>query len=173
MTPSNIFLTLFTVLLIIWLKLYNIVATNDDLLFLLIPTKFLVEIFTSATALYTDNGYFFELLNITIDKSCAGVNFFILSFSLFAFVGFTYLDRVWKKIIAIFVAILLGYFLTIFATFSRIIITLYIEPLKFYFDFIDSAFFHELLGGFVYLFLLVLSYLFLDKIFNNKRITNE
>lgn len=109
LTLSNIFLTLFTLLLIIWLKLYNIVATNDDLLFLLIPTKFLVEIYTSTTALYTDSGYFFELLNITIDKSCAGVNFFILSFSLFAFTGFTYLDRIFQKIIAIFVAIFLEY----------------------------------------------------------------
>ena len=156
--------------IVVWLKIFNNIATNDELLFLLQPTNFFIEIWSGEYSFYLD-GYNFETLGIVINRSCSGINFFIISFSLFAISSFFYCHKIWQKIFMIFVALSIAYFVTIFATVSRILVYLVIYPAKYYLPSIATENFHQLEGSFIYLFLLVGFYLILDKIL--KRCQNE
>src|SRR5690349_15620554 len=68
--------------LVFIIKYLHARASTEDLLFILQPTSFAVQVFQKASAAFIpERGYVFRDLNIVIDKSCAGGNFFMLCFS--------------------------------------------------------------------------------------------
>ena len=104
---KNIPYYLVAVGLFILLKFGYTVADNNDLAFLLKPTNKLVGVLTGSHSVYlANNGYYYEKLNILIEKSCSGFNFWLLCFLLFTYLLIKYLDKPLHKIIAIPTALL-------------------------------------------------------------------
>src|SRR5688500_15337695 len=78
----------------ILLKFAFNLATHDELLFLLQPTDKLVELMTGSRSEYnTQQGYLHEELNILVDKSCSGFNFWVLSFLTYTYLALKYYDK--------------------------------------------------------------------------------
>jgi len=48
-----------------------------------------------------ETGYFHSKLNIVIEKSCSGFNFWILCFMVFAYLGLKYFDKPLHKILTL------------------------------------------------------------------------
>ncbi len=142
------------------LKLWYVGADNDDLAFLLRPTDALVGLAASSPSSYlTDSGYFHPDLNILIDKSCAGFNFWILCFLMLSFLAFNHLARRRQLAISIPASLLCAYFLTIFANTSRISIAIFLQNKTGAFFPKNLPWFHEAQGVFVYLSCLIAIYL--------------
>lgn len=149
----------------------------EDLKILLTPISHLVSFFTSSPMSFTaESGYYFPLLNIIIDKSCSGFNFWLIGFIVF---GFTTINSKSSnllfghrafgtseshKIIGIVKAIIIAYILTIIANTSRIISIIKMNSI---FPTWNEQYewLHVAQGTFVYLFFLIGFYLF----FNHKR----
>jgi exosortase K len=99
------------------------------LLFLLYPTDWLTGLLMGSTGIYSpENGFFHERLNIMIDKSCAGFNYWVLSFLLFTYLEVNHLKNNKEKALALLFALLGAYFFTIFVNASRIVVTIIVQP---------------------------------------------
>src|SRR5437016_1258435 len=75
-----------TGLIFLLLKFWYASANNEDLGLFLKPTSNLVSLMTGSK--WTMEGgyiYYFKNLHITIEKSCSGFNFFLISFVVLAF----------------------------------------------------------------------------------------
>jgi exosortase K len=148
----------------ILLKLGYTVADNNDLKFLLSPTNYLVELVTNSSSQYnSESGHFHKELNIVIEKSCSGFNFWTLFFIMMSFMLLNFYKSNTKKIFALPLALFFSYFLTIFANTSRIILS--IAGQKTADNFITPRphfVLHEIIGTFVYLFFLIASYLVIN-----------
>jgi exosortase K len=140
-------------------------ADNNTLAFLLKPTTKLVGFLTGSQAVYfADNGYYYEKLNILVEKSCSGFNFWILCFLVFSYLALKYSDKPLHKIISIPTALVFAYLLTIFSNTSRIFAsviarnqTLTIFPDKQYLI-------HEIVGIITNLSFLILAYYLIEKL---------
>lgn len=142
------------------LKLWYVGADNDDLAFLLRPTDALVGLAASSPSSYlTDSGYFHPDLNILIDKSCAGFNFWILCFLMLSLLIFKYLGRWAHLTLTLPATLLCAYVLTIFANTSRISIAIFLQNKAAAFLPKHLLWFHEAQGVFVYLSCLIAIYL--------------
>lgn len=142
------------------LKFWYVGADNDALAFLLRPTDTLVGLATSSSSLYSpDEGYFHSELNILIDKSCAGFNFWILCFLMLSFLAFRYLHKQSHLALTLPAASLCAYVLTIFANTSRISIAIFLQNRMGAFFPENPGWLHEAQGVFVYLSCLIISYL--------------
>ncbi len=155
------------------LKLLYAVGKNDDLLFMLKPIKSLTALFFNTNSIYDSSiGFYFKSLNIVIDKSCAGINFWIISFwtaiSLWLMQG---QDSRYKilKFIGLF---LISYIFTIFANTSRIATAILALKLKKIIPLFSTPWFHQAEGVFVYLFFLLIFSLMLNYFFNKLNITH-
>ena len=99
-------------------------------LFMLKPVSGLITIITNYDSIYTTgSGFFYQELNITIDKSCSGINFWLMSFMICMFTIIPKKRTRLQKIMTFPVAFILAYVLTIFANTSRILISIVIRSL--------------------------------------------
>ena len=115
-------------MIFIFLKFGFTIADNDDLTFLLKPTDKFVGLLTGTNSIYfSDKGYFHNTLNILIDKSCAGFNFWSLSFLMLTFLGLKYSNNKSKRIFIIPLALIVAYLFTIFTNTSRIFVSIVIQ----------------------------------------------
>lgn len=150
-------LLLFTLLKIIFRSM-----NNDDLQFLLYPTNLGIELATNSTAIYLPNsGYLHQSLNIVIDKSCSGFNFFLISFLLSAY-GFNRIKGL-KFVLVILLAFVSAYLLAIFANISRILcyLVLLSENIPQRID-PENIWLHRAEGILVYLSFLIIFFLILN-----------
>lgn len=146
--------------LFVLLKFGYIQADTVDLTFLLGPTDAVISLVTASPSIVRpDSGYFHPSLNVLIDKSCSGFNFWILSFLLLSFLAIKYFDDKKPLLLIIPSALFCSYFLTLFANSSRIIITLLFKSKFSNVPLTHSGWFHEALGVFVYFFCLITTYL--------------
>src|SRR4051812_14082121 len=77
-------------------------ANNNDLQFLLAPTNYLIKTFCGTSPTYSNAlGYYYSNINITIEKSCSGFNFWILCFAMLAFLTIPFLKPARQKIASI------------------------------------------------------------------------
>ncbi len=147
------------------LKLWYRNTSTDDLQFLLSPINKIISLFTGAHSNYKpQEGYYFKDLDIIIDKSCSGFNFFLISFVMISFLIIPRCHRPLLKTSTLLASIIIAYTLTLFTNSSRIIVSIFsnrITPLSWnhYYPII-----HESIGVIVYLSCLVSFYLLLDKI---------
>lgn len=161
-----IFITIAIIIGLIFKQFYAISSTHH-LLFILSPVNMLIELFFGLKSSYdAATGFYFESLNIVIDKSCAGVNFWIVAF--WAAVSIWVRQNKYLKYKSlIFIGLLvLTYIFTIFANASRIAIAIIALQLKDTITLFSKPWFHEAEGAFVYLFFLLLFSLGLNYLLN-------
>ena len=73
-------------LLFICFKYLHSIADNSHLAFMLNPISIAIEQMTGSSPIFIpDKGFFYPSINILIDKSCSGFNFWMLCFTLFSF----------------------------------------------------------------------------------------
>ncbi len=153
----------------ILLKYAYTLADNNQLLFLLKPVNLFVSASTSSFSVFIpEKGYFHRHLNILIDKSCSGLNFWLIGFLMFSFLGLKYSQNQQKKLVVIPLALIVAYLLTIFVNASRIFILIVIQKKMYYFTNSQLAFIHEAVGIITYLSFLILVYIIADKILINR-----
>ena len=119
---------LITMGLVILFKYLFTIADNDSLFFLLKPTDIFIEILTATKSVYLANsGYYHEKLNIIIDKSCSGFNFWLICFVMLIYLFLKYSDKNLRKFLAIPIALFISYLLTLFVNTSRIFASIIIQ----------------------------------------------
>jgi exosortase K len=145
-------------------------AENNDLTFLLKPTDKLVGLLTGSQSVYLpESGYFHEHLNVIIDKSCSGFNFWILCFLLFTYLTVKYFDRTISKILTIPTVLIGAYLMTIFVNTSRIIASIVVQTQTKNIFLNQQHIIHEAIGIITNLSFLILAYRLIEKILINKR----
>ncbi len=165
-TYKNIPYYLTAVGLFILLKFAFTLADNNDLTFLLTPTDKLVGLLTGSHSFYLANsGFYHDKLNIIIDKSCSGFNFWLLCFLVFTYLTLKHLDKPLHKILSIPTVLLCAYLLTIFVNTSRIFASIIMQkqadkflPVR------PHLILHEAVGIVTNLTFLVLTYYIIEKI---------
>ena len=136
-------------------------ATNDSIVFVLSPLSEIITLVTGDQAIYTSSsGFFYPNLNITIDRSCSGINFWLMSFMLCLFTIIPFRKTRSQKLMVFPLALVLTYILTLFANASRILIAILVQNHTNF----NSAWFHQAQGVFVYLTILILFYLLMIRI---------
>ena len=166
---KNIAYYLTAVGLFVLLKAGFTFAGNNDLIFLLKPTDKFVGLWMSSQSVYlAECGFFHENMNIVIDKSCSGFNFWVLCFLLFAYLGLKYVDKHLYKILTIPTALLCAYWLTVFANASRIVASIAVrnQTIGIFPD--RQPLIHEIVGITTYFSFLVLTYYLIETIFKHK-----
>jgi exosortase K len=150
------------------IKYFYSIAENNELDFILFPTHLLVEIWTGHQGIFeAEKGYIFSTLGICIDKSCAGLNFWVITFLSGGFAWAMKSPRL--KYLPFYLAFLLciSFMTTIFTNSSRIFMA--IIALKSFPHLASFTWFHEVQGTFIFLHALFLFYLgiayFIDSIF--------
>lgn len=170
LTNKNMPYYLTAVGLFILLKFGFTVADNNDLSFLLKPTNQLVGLLTDSQSMYlADNGYYHARLNILIDKSCSGFNFWTLSFVIFTYLTVRYFDTNLHKILTIPFALIAAYLLTIFANTSRIVASIMVQAHTKNILPNHQHILHETIGIVTNLTLLILAYFLIEQRLIHKR----
>jgi exosortase K len=144
------------------LKLFYTQADNSSLAFLLRPTSYSIELVTGSSSIFiSERGFFHEDLNILIDKSCSGFNFWMLCFTLFSFTLIQ--SRSFKiKFFILPITLCITYILTLFTNTSRILMAIRMQTSL---HSLSPNWSHEAQGSFVYVFFFILFYLTLHFIF--------
>ena len=152
------------------LKFCFTIADNNTLTFLLYPTDKLVSLITGSQSVYfPDNGYYHEKLNIVIDKSCSGFNFWVLGFLVFAYLGLQYFDKHVHKMLTLPTALTFAYLLTIFANTSRIFASIVVQHQTAKIFSGKQYLIHEAVGIITYLSFLILAYYLIEKFLTHRR----
>lgn len=169
-TNKNISFYLTTIGLFILLKFGYTLADNDNLIFLLKPTDKIVGILTGSQSVYfSDKGYYHDSLNILIEKSCSGSNFFLLCFCMLTFLYLKYANKTIFKFLSIPVALITSYLLTIFVNTSRIFVSIIMQQQAN--NFLPDRphlILHEIVGVITNLTFLILIYIVSEKFLTNK-----
>ena len=153
------------IVLFLLLKVGYTYATTNHLSFLLAPTNYGIELSTGSTAVYQpDVGYFHSALHCSIDKSCSGFNFWLLSFLVFTHAVLRHAPTARLRWLALPFALLLAYGFTVFVNTSRILASLAIQKQTTAF-FVQQQLVHEAIGIVTNLTFLLLAYLALDNMF--------
>lgn len=147
--------------LFIILKFAHANAENNDLYFLLKPLNQIVGfVLDSSSVYYQDIGFYHKALNITIDKSCSGFNFLLLSFLIIYISSLKVLKSHFQKIVGIPLALIIAFVFTLFVNASRILTSILIEKKTN----LNYSWLHETEGTFIYVSFLILLYLFVNHI---------
>ncbi|WP_366893997.1 exosortase K [uncultured Aquimarina sp.] len=140
-------------------------ANHEDLIFLIKPTDTLISSLTGSTSVYIENeGYYNNHLDILIDKSCAGFNFWVLSFLMIMFLLLKYAKSHLQRIASIPVALLFTFVLTIIVNTSRIYVLIVAQNRLSSLLSIETTVIHESIGILINLSFLIITYLMLEKI---------
>ena len=164
MNKNTIYYSTIAFLFICFKYLYSI-ADNSHLAFLLKPISIGIEQMTgSGPILIPEKGFFYPSLNILIDKSCSGFNFWMLCFTLFSF-HFIQSRKNNPNFLYLPFLLFITYLMTLLTNTSRILISIKMKSL-FHFTLVDNQFLtHEAIGSFIFVFFFILFYLLLHFIF--------
>jgi exosortase K len=145
-------------------KFAYVFANNDMIRFLTKPTNQVVSFITNRTPIYNSEiGFYYQNLNITIDKSCSGFNFWMLLFLLLFFSILKIIESNKIKMLLFPITLLTSYLLTLFVNTSRILIALFIEKNTS----LNYHWLHQAEGVFIYLSFLIIFYLSLNYLQKN------
>ena len=155
--------------LFLLLKIGFTFADNSDLIFLLKPTDKLVGLLTGSQSVFlAEDGFFHEKINIVIDKSCSGFNFWILCFLVFVYLGLKYFDKHLHKILIFPTVLFCAYLLTVFANVSRIFASIIVQNQTANIFPNQQYLIHESVGIITYFSFLVLAYYLIEKFLKHK-----
>lgn len=146
-------------------KFWYASAELNDILFLITPTNFFVEIFLGTKSTFQENvGFVFENHQFIINKSCSGFNFWMISFILFTFLTIKNATQRYIILLAIPNALFLAYLLTILANSSRILASVVFQLALLKDSIFSQEVLHEVIGVSTNVTFLILAYLFGEKI---------
>ena len=169
-TNKNIPYYLLSVGLFILLKFGFTLADNKDLIFLLKPTDKFIGLLTGSQSVYlSDSGYYHQTLNIIIDKSCSGFNFWMLSFLVFTYSTIKNIDKPLHKLLSIKIVLLGAYLLTIFVNTSRIFASIVVRNQTKNILLNQQHIIHEAIGIITNMSFLILTYVLIEKLLTHKR----
>lgn len=164
----------YTVILAVFvlLKYIYTVIGNDGLYFLLGPTNWIVKLATGSTPVYTtENGFYYNNLNILIEKSCSGYNFWTICFVMLSFLCLNFSKSPFRKFCYILFVLPISWILTLSANASRILTAIVVAKL-----FPQSSYrfpwLHQAEGIFIYLSLLILFYTIANYLFTKITLKN-
>jgi exosortase K len=149
-------LGLVALLVFLTLKWWYSQADTEALLFLLRPTSFLVHLFTNQDYIFLPtSGYHFPAINILINTSCAGGNWWLLAFLVGCFSGLNYLEKKLQLLLLIPGLLCSAYLVTLLVNSTRIIFSIFISA-----QFPENgAWLHLIEGIFIYLSSLIIWHL--------------
>ena len=152
------------------LKTWYTQTTTDSLYYLLKSINGIFEIFNGSKAIYIKTkGFYHEQLDILIDKSCAGFNFFLICFLMISFLIVENRKSHVQKIVCIGVSFICTLFITIITNVYRIIVLVSLESkINSFFPFIKNMS-HQLIGITINLFFLMIIYLLIHSYLNKKK----
>lgn len=159
------------VIIFIALKFLYTQSTNNDLLFILAPTDILVSIITGTYSVYQpEAGFMHDQLNIVVGKSCAGINFMLLSFITLSFVTIRRPEKSIYKALVIPATLIFAYIFTIFTNTCRIVVSIHVQHLADTFYMVrPHELLHEATGIAINLSFLVLLFYFAEKSINKRK----
>ena len=139
------------------MKYINTQLTINELKFLISPVQFIISLFTKTKSSFIDNqGYYFNELNIVIDRSCAGFNLWIISYLCLGLLSIKHGKSTKKKVIGLGIALVSSYVFTILANSSRILLLIVLQ------DFAKIDWLHEGVGVITNLTFLMITYILTD-----------
>ena len=169
-----IFIIIITLLLILKFSLKKL--NTGSFQWLLLPTTLLVEIFTGNKFVYIiGKGFISYNEIITINKSCSGINLFILLTFLSLYILFNKKIKTSRQFFLLAPYQFFAYIFTIFANALRISFSILFEPIRLNSPILKSAnnWIHQGIGSFIFLisvlifyFLLMRGKLWIKKIFS-------
>ena len=152
-------------LLFIGLKFWFKSFDNDELNFLLKPTSWLFGIISGEQSIYSiETGYYYQNLNIVINKTCSGYNYLVLCFVMISFQIASYLKTIKFKILSVLVCFTVSYILTVLINTSRILISVLVLRINHNLINLYHKVVHEWVGIITYLSFLIIIYCFIEKI---------
>ena len=156
-------------ILFIVLKFGYKFADTEDLTFLLKPTNKVVEFLTGMQCSFSQGaGYYYEQLNIIIDKSCSGFNFWLLCFLMLTFLFLKHTKTHLQKISVLSFSIIGAYIVTIGVNSARIFTSIIIQSQDFSTLYIEQKVLHQTIGIVTNLSFLVLIYILSERMLTNK-----
>ena len=156
---KNIYYYFSAVLLFVILKFLHSFASNDVITLLTKPTSAIITLITNTSSVYNSNtGFYIEKLNIVIDKSCSGFNFWILCFILCFYILLKSMRTTAFKVLLFPISLIIAYLVTLFVNTSRILISLFIEHKTN----LHYKWLHQAEGIFIYLSFLILFFFIIN-----------
>jgi len=133
--------------------------STDSLFWLLKPISILVEIVNGSKSVYIPtSGYYFKQLNVVINKSCSGYNFWLLCFLMLNSLTLNFYHSVFKKICVLVSLLILSYIFTVLVNSCRIITSIAVSNFNSNLLF-DELMIHQAVGIVTNLSFLVIIYL--------------
>lgn len=160
----------FILLLILSLKAIYSICTLEYLRYFMYPMIPLIEFFSQTSFQWITEVGYSSPLQIIIEKSCAGGNFFIICFAFLSF-------KLWKFqtllqfSLRIFVLGICSYIIMIFANTARIVSAIKLAEWQFTNAFIDAKTAHLALGSILYVLTLLFINHFISKKYANVQIS--
>lgn len=154
----------FVVFVVIKILFKNI----DNWNFLIAPVNKIVEIATNSNSVFVAPcAYYHEKCNIIINKSCSGLNFWMICFLLLSFVTSKYIKKV-KYCFALLPLLLAGsYGMAVAVNALRIIYFVNTKSIRQFLGLTKFSWLHQAEGAFIYLSSLILIYLICEYIIHN------
>ncbi|VXB69427.1 putative Transmembrane exosortase EpsH [Flavobacterium sp. 9AF] len=148
----------------IFLKFLFSIANVDEIRFVLYPVSKTIDFITNTKSIYLINkGFFNSNLNFIINKSCSGINFFILFFICVSF-RLSILKKQLPLYKNLFFSSVFSLCITYIANTSRILCSINL-PSEIT---LDPKITHQIIGTGVYFFFLLFFYLLFDYSLKNK-----
>lgn len=150
------------------LKWWYRTATVEELGFVLRPVVTLVGLISGESWTFSsEQGYLLPTLNVLIDRSCSGVNFFVITAATFAVIVLKNTNGGRARPLQAVIAAIAAYGLTILANTGRILVMIRLDHLQLH----PSPRVHEAIGAFFFLFALLLATLALDRLISRHTTT--
>lgn len=147
-----------------FLKRHYSMASSDDILWILGPTSYLVELLTGLKfILESGAGYVNHDVMIVIAKSCSGINFLIICFCMACYFILPKYRSILTKSAALCSIALGAYMATLVANTVRIIIAIHLYSAQHILEWVSARRIHHLEGTVVYFVFLLLTHLMVSK----------
>ncbi len=167
---KNIPYYLMTLGVFLFLKFSYTISNTDNMAFLLKPTNKMVSLMTGFSSVFIkQKGYYFEALNIIIDKSCSGFNFLLICFLMLSFLSVKYFERSLYKTFAFISSIFAAFLITLLVNSSRIMASIIIEGQNAVSLKIDHRIMHESIGIITNLSFLIFTYFIVEKLLKTRK----
>lgn len=167
MKKNNSIYYLIVLSLFLILKLLYTILETSDLYFILKPVSNIIKVITGEQYYITDeHSFFFEKIKITIDKSCSGINFLLITFVMTSFLVIKKSRFNTNMTINIIICLFISYIYTILINSSRIYTSIILESnLQVYLGSIT----HEVIGTITNLTALILFFTVIEHIQKNEK----
>ncbi|MCJ8311911.1 MAG: exosortase K [Saccharospirillaceae bacterium] len=144
-------------------KLFYRQATTQELIWLLMPVNQLIEWVTGFQSNYIINkGYYFQSIDMLINKSCSGFNLFLISMLIVLYLFFNKVRTIYQVILSVGVSVILAYVFVLITNCVRILNVMLIEHSTL-FTLNANTVIHQSIGILVNVTFLVIFYMLIDK----------